>query len=138
MSSLFKIRKTEDMELVKSLNDEIFPYDELETKEKTHAWIVTVKKVPVGFCTVDFLSYGIAFLARAGLKTEARGFNLQKKLISVRERFAKKNGYYQIITYTMMDNIWSSVNLQKKGYCLYLPEYEYAGKGCLYWRRKLV
>jgi GNAT superfamily N-acetyltransferase len=126
------------MKRIREMNLEIFPYDNLYLKSYSYGWIVTVKGDDVGFCTLDLLSDGIGFLSRAGLKPEARGFNLQMRMISVRESFAKRNGYYQMITYTLRDNIKSSVNLQKCGYMLYLPAYAYAGKDCLYWHKKLV
>jgi hypothetical protein len=58
-------------------------------------------------------------------------------MIKVRERWAKKLGYKTVITYTLNDNYQSFSHLIKLNYEMYVPEYEYADKGCLYFRKEL-
>ena len=135
--SLFQIRKTNDYDLISQLNSCIFPEDSLEIKKQTHAWIVWVKGDAVGFCTLDLFGKHYAFHSRAGLMSEARGFNLQKRMLSVRERYAKRAGCKAVITYTLIDNIYSIANLQNMKYKIYIPEYQYVGGDCLYWIKNL-
>lgn len=139
MSDRITIRKSTDYDLVRQLHEDIFPLDEMVNivEGKTHCWIVWLNGDAVGFCAMDLLSSNIAYFSRAGLSYKVRGKGLQKRLISVRERFAKKQGYAKIITYTVLDNIKSSVNLQKRGYFLYEPEYKYQGSDVLYWLKEI-
>lgn len=138
MSKKFKIRRTNDIGLIKKLHKQTFPEDHFYNSKKNNYWLVyDENNKPVGFCMLSEWSHGIGFLSRAGLLECAQGNGLHKRMIRVRERKAKSLGIDVIITYTKIDNITSSRNLQKAGYLLYIPEYEYADEDCLYWMKEL-
>jgi len=136
-SSRYTIRKCEDIELVKKLHTEIFPSDEWYESSRSVIWVVWFKKEPVGFCMLSETDNGFVFYSRAGVKRDHRGNGFQVRMLRVRERYARKCGFKKAITYTKMDNIKSNRNLQKAGYWLYVPEYQYADKDCLYWLKNL-
>lgn len=138
-SSKFKIRRTHDCELVESLHAKIFPTDDWYNNEKSVYWIVWKDKEPVGFCMLAPFDDNIVFLSRAGLLEVATGKGLHGRMIRVRERFAREYKFSSIITYTIIGNIKSSRNLQKAGYFLYIPEYQYASDDddVLYWLKEI-
>lgn len=129
----YKIRKTNDLELIQTLNAEIFPQDLLHTDHKTAAWVLyDDKDEPVAFCTCRNSGYGILFMDRAGIKKEHRKKGLHRKLIKAREAYAKKNGFKKIITYVMKENYASLFTLVRCDYEMYTPEYKYAGENVIY------
>lgn len=136
---IFKIRQTNDIDAVKSLHSQTFPHDDwYESSYEVIYWLVFDSKgKEVGFCMLSLLTDGISFLARVGVLPEARGHNLQKRLLRVREAYAKRKNFTKVITYTTINNIASMHNLQKAGYFLYLPENCYAGDEFLYWIKDL-
>lgn len=77
------------------------------------------------------------FLARAGVLPWARGNGLQRRLIKVRERYARKLGWKFMLT-DSTDNPPSSNNLIACGYKLYEPRFPWrASDKSLYWRKAL-
>lgn len=137
MKSDFKIRQSTNIGLIKSLHRDCFPDDDFDDHKENVCWIAWKGKEPIGFTVLTKLSHGIIFLSRSGVLPKYRGNKLQKRFIRVRERYARKHGYKNIITYTKIFNINSSRSIQKCGYELYVPEYEYADKDCLYWIKQL-
>lgn len=135
----YKIFKTINEFLIRALHSEIFPDDEFyESEGEKIYWLVQDQLNDiVGFCILSLLDDGIVFMARAGLYEGARGKGLHQRMIKVRERHARKNKFTIAITYTKIDNITSSRNLQKAGYMLYIPDYQYADADCLYWMKEL-
>ena len=133
----FEIRKTNDLELIKKLQLQILPTDEVYEHKDMVCWIAWHKEEPVGFCILTNMGKSIAYLSRSGVLKEYRGHGLQRRMIRVRESYAKKQNFTKIITYTKIYNIKSSHNLQKCNFWLYRPEYEYADKDCLYWIKEL-
>jgi len=77
-----------------------------------------------------------AYLARAGVLPAWRGQGLQRRLIGLRERYARKKGFVWMISDTT-DNVPSSNNLIKAGYKLLEPSAPWANTDSLYWAKKL-
>jgi GNAT superfamily N-acetyltransferase len=75
------------------------------------------------------------YLIRCGVLEEARGNNLQIRLIRARERKAKKLGYTSLVTDTVSWAIASSNNLLKCGYKTFWPSYPWALKDSVYWKK---
>ena len=130
--SEYIVRKTDKFDLILSLNRKIFPCDDLEICDNTVGWIIWHNKTPVGFCTMRMLTHRIAYMDRAGILEEHRGKGLHKKLLRVRESYARRQNYKEIITYTVSDNFDSLFTLVRHGYKKYDPEYAYAGRTCHY------
>lgn len=77
------------------------------------------------------------YLARAGVLPQARGYGLQRKLIRVREAYAKRSGYKVIVTDTANLNVASSNSLIACGYKLYTPHTRWGFASGNYWRKTL-
>lgn len=123
----YTIRRTEDVRAVEALNTLIFPADDWDDSEAN--WLVRDETgTLVGFCSARKVKgEETAFLSRAGLFPLARGAGLQRRMISIRERWAIQQGVTNVITYVMPDNHSSLVSLIKKGYRIYNPAWRYAG-----------
>jgi hypothetical protein len=135
----FNIRQTYDVDEVIKLHKKLFPLDDwYDSRYPAVYWLVYDSKGnPVGFSILGLLPDDVCFLARSGVLWEARGNGLQVRMIRVREMYARKYNFTKVITYTKIDNIASSHNLQKAGYYLYLPETPYADDDCLYWIKEV-
>ena len=101
-------------------------------------WLGCDNKKAVCFATLKESSQWVdaVYLARSGVLPKWRGNGLQKKTISIREKFAKKLGYNWVVTDTT-DNIPSSNSLISKGYKLFEPSNPWAHDNSLYWRKKI-
>lgn len=62
---------------------------------------------------------------------------MQKRLISIRLKLARKLGMREIVTYTNPFNAASINSLIHCGLRCYVPEKKWAGKDYLYWKVKL-
>lgn len=134
----FSIRRTFDEDLIKNLHTHTFPSDEYYKHNGNYYWIIRNDlDQPAGFCIATDIGSKILFLSRAGILKPFRGWGLHIKLIQVRERFAKTNGFDSIITYTTKDNYASFCNLIKRGFKLYDPDWEYAGSNVFYFMKDL-
>lgn len=100
-------------------------------------WAQGVRK-PVVFCglTEATVTPGTGYLKRAGVLRGARGHGLQRKLITVRERKARKLGLTAMITDTT-DNPASANSLIRAGYRIFEPSYRWAFNHSIYWRKTL-
>jgi GNAT superfamily N-acetyltransferase len=90
-------------------------------------WLCWQDNTPVGYCGLQ-IKYGLAFHERSGLLPLARGKGLQRRFLSVRERFAKKEGCSVVATYVSRFNSPSINNLFRAGYKSYEPQWPWAGE----------
>lgn len=99
-------------------------------------WIVFFEDVPVGFgaikTSVRWRYTG--HLSRAGILPGHRGQGLQRRLIRVRERWAKQQGWEWLITDTN-GTPSSANNLAKCGFLMYDPKIQWGLAGAIYWRK---
>jgi GNAT superfamily N-acetyltransferase len=65
-----------------------------------------------------------------------RGRGLQRKLIAIRERKAKRLGFTATYSDTYC-NPHSSNNLIASGYRMFTPPVEYGAEGTCYWKKNL-
>lgn len=138
---MFRIKKTKDLSLVRSLDFAIFGEEEAESDYANAAytwWVVWQGSDPVAFCGLEAAAdrrgpYGV--LLRAGVVPEARGQGLQRRMIRVRDAQARKLELECVITYTDRYNVRSSNNLIKEGYLLYNPEHKWGlSQGLYFWK----
>tara|TARA_B100001094_G_C17536787_1_gene487233 strand:+ start:115 stop:543 length:429 start_codon:yes stop_codon:yes gene_type:complete len=109
------------------------------TKEKANWWWVGRElEQPVCFASLKQSSQwcDTVYLARSGVLPKWRGQGLQKKMITIREKFARKLGYNWVITDTT-DNLPSSNSLISKGYKMFYPSNPWGYSNSLYWRKEL-
>lgn len=74
-----------------------------------------------------------AYLTRAGVLPEARGQGLQRRLLRVRERYARAQGAERTYTYVLDTNFPSMTNLIR---CGYFPYYS-TGDGYIWLQKAL-
>ena len=132
-----RIRQTDDIDLIRELHTQLFPADEWPVTDKTTCWLMTLDDDPVGFCTADDLGSGVVFMTRAGVLPVVRGGGLQRRLIRVRTAWARALGATAVITYTILQNYPSMINLLKSGFKFYTPEYEWVGSKVHYFHKQL-
>src|SRR5690606_22351986 len=110
--------------------------DDVQLEGDVH-WFVweSGKDYPVGFCSAGISMLTdedgnrcYAFLSRAGVLPEARGHKLQRRMIKVREKWAKDQGLKGASTYVANWNTRSLINLLKSGYQIYEPHSYKRGK----------
>lgn len=92
---------------------------------------------PVGYGGVVIYE-DFAIHKRCGVLPCARKQGLQKKMLKVRETYAKKQGCEVICTYVSVENPISANNLIKVGYRAYVPEWQWGGREFLYVQKALV
>jgi len=108
--------------------------------QEGHWWLLMDGGLAVGFASLEIYYYLVgwpAFLSLSGIIPMYRGQGLQKKLIRVRERMARKIDCGRIVTYSSYDNYASANNLINCGYRLYLPQKEWGIAGGYYFRKIL-
>ena len=121
------------------LQKKTLPCDKLYDTGSGHWWIAYAEEnKPVGFAGIvrSFSWYDCGYLCRAGVIDGYTGKGLQKRLIRVRLRQAKKLGWQWAITDTT-NNPASSNSLIHQGFKLYEPTKPWAYKHSLYWRKRL-
>lgn len=139
MKARYYLRRTADIDTVKDLHKQCFPEDEWYEHKGNVYWLLkNSRKRPIGFCVATDIGDGLIFLSRAGVIPEYQGRGLQKRMIKVRVRYAKNNGYDSLITYVTIDNIASAKNLLRCKFELYRPDWDYAGEFFNYFRLVLL
>jgi hypothetical protein len=128
----------ENVALLNSLQKICLPYDKPYKVSAGNWWIAYQDNQPIGFAGIvpSARWSDVGYLCRSGVIFSARGRGTQKRLIRVRQIFAKKMGWSWLITDTT-DNPPSSNSLISCGFKLYDPSIPWGGKNTLYWRKKL-
>lgn len=117
---------------------QILPYDTPADTSQGHWWVAFRGDQPAAFCGMytSQRDPAIGYLCRAGVLPEFRGMRLQRRLIAVRERAAKKLGFTSLNTDTTPGNPASSNNLIACGFRMFSPSLEWAEGSC-YWQKPL-
>lgn len=128
----------ENSELLYKLQKECLPYDKLYDVSQGAWWVAYKNDRPVGFAGIVRSSRwcDTGYLCRSGVIRSARGQGVQKRLIRVRQLYAKKMGWAWLITDTY-HNPPSSNSLISCGFKLFEPTLPWGAKGTLYWRKHL-
>lgn len=104
-----------------SLQVAVFSNGEHRDPNKDHWWLALVHDQPAGFACLRVMDSKIAYLALAGVLPKYRGRGIQKRLIKLRENYARALGCKVMITYVAWAN-WPSANsLIRAGYKIYTP-----------------
>lgn len=101
-------------------------------------WILYQDDRPIGFCSLrNSAQWGDAvYLCRAGILPKYRGKGLQKRLIRVRERLAKRLKINWLISDTY-NNPASANSLIACGFRMFTPSQPWGAEETCYWRKKL-
>lgn len=114
---MIRIRRTEDLQAVHELDRLTFPLDKpsLGDQDVAHEWWVAEdRNEPVGFVGLHIGPKG-AFVPRVGVAPWARGSGLQKRLVRVAMRYARRQGVERVYTYVLASNIASLRSLLAVG-----------------------
>jgi GNAT superfamily N-acetyltransferase len=133
-----KIRKVEP-EDVREMCDRILPIEDATAWDlDDEFWGAYLNGALVGWAGLRPSKQWLdaVFLCSAGIERSARGHHIQRRLIRARCGWAKRNGYYYAITYTMVHNPASSRSLIACGFKPYWPSIPWAGDVC-YWFKVL-
>jgi GNAT superfamily N-acetyltransferase len=79
----------------------------------------------------------VVYLRRCGVLPEYRGQGLQRRLITARVRWARRNGAREVVTDTHPTNVPSAKTLVRAGFTPYEPITRWAGDFWSYWRLEL-
>lgn len=77
------------------------------------------------------------YLTLSGVLPKHRGRGLQRRLLDVRLRYARKQGWRSVITETIHDNHHSANNLIDYGFRQYAPAKPWNSAPSCYWRKTL-
>jgi GNAT superfamily N-acetyltransferase len=145
MTSLYSIREIDGFDggialELEGLHAVTFPDAPKINPELGHWWFVYRGRELAGFAGMckheDPARTG--YLERAGVLRAHRGHRLQLRLIRVRERRARKNGWNSIVTDCTADNSASANNLIRAGYQVFVPKFMWSWKKkSIYWRKSL-
>lgn len=124
--------------LLRALQKTCLPYDAPYLQKNAWYWVGYLDKTPVAFCILapSLRWADCVYLARAGVVFAFRGRGLQKRMILIRERLARKQGYKWAVTDTA-ENPASANSLISRGYKLYEPKDPWGLSTAIYWRKRL-
>lgn len=126
-------------DIINRMDRACFPVDELCDKSGCAWWLVYDESYTVvGFAGVKPSSQwdDAGYLCRAGVMPKHRGQGLQLRMIKVRQRYARRQGWNWLVTDTT-NNIGSANNLIRAGFLLYEPSVPWGPDDALYWKCKL-
>lgn len=136
-SHFIEASDTAGVALLNELQRTILPNDRLADVGLGWWWVIEVGKQPAGFCglhpSLQFSDAG--YLCRAGVRPEFRGNGLQRKMIQLRERAARRLGFRWLVTDTARWNLASANSLAGAGFRLYEPSHPWGFRDSLYWRK---
>lgn len=132
--------KQEHTDAIRKLYETSFPADGPFKRWQRDAmfWVVLDGAQVVGFAGMRYWKdKKVAELILSAVRPSHQGRGLQRRLIAVRERAARKAGMTRAVSYTVTANAPSAANLAKSGYTTYRPPEFYAGKKIVYWEKRL-
>jgi RimJ/RimL family protein N-acetyltransferase len=137
---VISVRRTADLAAVAELDRFAFPSDEPVQLDGATWWIATDDGERVGFC--GFAVYPetprTVYLRRYGVVPAYRSAGIGSRMCDVGARHARKLGFRDLVTYTLVSNFPSMRALGRSGFVPHEPLWAYAGYAdVMYWRRDL-
>jgi GNAT superfamily N-acetyltransferase len=129
----------DDIEAIEAADRVCFPFDfpYIFSWEKNVSWVAMDKEELQGYLSVHPLRYGVWFFSRVGVLLAARGQGLQRKMMNVMEKHGRREGWREIVTYTIGGNGHSIQNILECGYRTYEPRKSYVGWKFVHLRKRL-
>jgi GNAT superfamily N-acetyltransferase len=117
---------------------EILPSDDPLPTTTGWWWVIYQDDRPIGFCSLRKSSQwaDAVYLCRAGILPKYRGKGLQKRLIRVRERLAKRLKMNWLVSDTY-NNPASANSLIACGFRMFTPSQPWGAEQTCYWRKRL-
>ena len=128
----------ENSKLLRLLQKTCLPHDSPYLNKRAWYWVGFWNGTPVCFCVLapSVRWADCVYLARAGVVPEFQGKGLQKRMITIREKWARKQGFVWAVTDTS-ENPASANSLISRGYRMYEPTVAWGLSRALYWRKRL-
>ena len=123
------IRRCHDVDLILDLDRRIMKRASLlgpKAVERGAWWVAYDGHKPIAYAGVcEGLEEwkGLGYMDRCGVLKAYRGQGIHRRMIKVRERWAKKQGWKGLWTYTVPWNAYSSNNLIACGWQLFEPKW---------------
>jgi GNAT superfamily N-acetyltransferase len=140
---MFSVRRVDGSQetsaaLLRWLQLETLPGDDPLPTNIGWWWILYHLHQPVGFCGLRRSAqwFDTGYLCRAGVLKQFRGKGLQKRLIRVRARHAKRLKMNWLITDTY-NNPQSANSIIGCGFKMFTPSNPWGAEETCYWRKKL-
>mgnify|MGYP001602318747 CR=1 FL=1 len=138
--SIRRAQSADDLDEVLRLQRACLPYDTPASVELGYWWLARdAAGFPVGFAglyhSLQWSDTG--YLCRAGVAHLARGRGLQRRLIAVRERFARSVGFVWLVSDTC-SNPASANSLIRCGYRMFEPSKPWGAKGACHWKKRIT
>ena len=129
----------DDIEAIETADRVCFPFDApyIFGWEKNVSWVALEKDDLQGYLAAHPLRHGVWFFSRVGVMPGARGQGLQRKLMAVMEKHARREGWREIVTYCAGHNGHSTRNILAAGYRTYEPRKSYVGWEVVHMRKRL-
>lgn len=136
-SHFIEASDTKGVALLNGLQKVILPDDRPADVGLGWWWVIEMRGQPAGFCGLHpSMQWGDAgYLCRSGVCEQFRGNGLQRKMIQLRERAARRLGYRWLLSDTARWNLASANSLAGCGFRLYEPSRPWSFKDSLYWRK---
>lgn len=133
------IRELDDPEDVRELYELALPGCSMPGDD--HQWWIARAEdgTVAGFCSAVYRpEQGYVFLSSAAVAAAFQGIGLQRRLIRVRVRWARRMGAKQVLTYTVLKNYPSMQNLLRCGFRFWEPPegWAWVGPNVHYFRRE--
>lgn len=116
------------------------PADELlKPEDALQWWIAYDRDIPIAYAALSKSKQvpNRGYLSAAGVLPGYRGLGIQKRLIRVRQAYARRNGMTCLVTDTVTSNPASSNSLIACGFKAFYPPHPWKiGQAC-YWRKEL-
>ncbi|MBU6408049.1 MAG: GNAT family N-acetyltransferase [Alphaproteobacteria bacterium] len=131
----------DDVDALEAMDRVCFPGDHpygLWTWDRGVCWIAHHAGEAIGYSAAHPMKRGIWFFSRVGVMPAARGWGLQRKFLATLERHGRREGWREIVTYTVPLNGWSTRNILAAGYRTYEPKKSYVGYQVIHMRKKLA
>lgn len=124
--------------LLKKMQREYLPGSPIANPTLGHWWVVYDNDIPIGFASMvaSFRWANTGYLNRSGVAPDHRGNGIQKKLIKVRESYAKRIGYTHLVSDTRF-NPPSANSLISCGFKTYEPKHPWSFTTSIYWIKKI-
>ena len=102
-------------------------------------WLAYRGEEPIAFagvrCSTHLRRPQFGYLERAGVLPRHRGRGLHRRLIRVREAFARRAGWAGMVTDTA-NNPDSANNFVRLGYSIFAPKNPWGLRSSIYWRKE--
>jgi ribosomal protein S18 acetylase RimI-like enzyme len=134
-----RILRCYDPAVILTLQTLILPQDQPLPFGAGPWWVMWEGTEAVAFASLKHYASDpqLGYLSRAGVMPSYRGKGIQRRLIRVREAYARRSGLQVIVTDTSHSNLASSNSLIGCGYKLYQPAHPWGFPDGNYWRKRL-